>query len=120
MTEPPRNRDPKQLWDPFGVRLNKLLEMMRAQGFDPILFEGKRSEARQKWLYGVGRTHSLTRRPVTWTLKSRHLVGKAADIISESRLWDWPEFYIALRRCAGQVGLYTLGNEQCHVQWGKP
>lgn len=81
------------------------------------MFEARRSDARQRWLYGVGRTHSLKRKPISWTLDSKHLKGKAADIISKSRLWNWPEFYKALAEEAEREGMHTLRVEQCHVEW---
>lgn len=117
ISEPARCTDPESLWPPFGDRVAKLIERMEARGFDPVVFEARRSLARQKWLYGCGRTHHLDRRPVTWTLSSKHLVGKAADIVSRSRLWSWPEFYTVLKAEARALGLTTLKQEACHVQW---
>lgn len=118
MSEPARNSDINSLWDPFQSRIVTLLQNMKNLCFDPIIYEAKRSEKRQKWLYGVGRTHSLKRKPITWTLKSRHLVGKAVDIVSKKKLWSHPEFFAALRREAEKIdGLEVLDAEQCHVQW---
>jgi len=115
--EPPRCADIDSLWSPFRAKVSALLQAMEERGFDPILFEARRSRERQRWLYGCGRTHHLGRKPVTWTLQSRHLVGKAADIISRSRLWSWPAFYAALKEEAARLGLETISSEGCHVQW---
>ncbi len=103
-------------------RVRRILAAMTAKGFDPIVYEAARTEARQAWLYGVGRTHSLKRKPVTWTLHSFHIPrnngkGKAADIISRSRGWDWPEFYDCLRDCAAAEGMHVIPQERCHLQW---
>lgn len=43
-----------------------------------IVTEGKRSLARQLWLYAQGRTRPG--KVVTWTMKSKHLDGLAVDI----------------------------------------
>jgi len=118
MTEPKRNKSLDSLEPYVKERVERLLKAMKARGFDPIIFEARRSLERQKWLYGIGRTHQTRRRPVTWTMHSRHIVGKAVDVISKSRLWDWPEFFAALKREAAVVGLHTLAVEQCHVQFG--
>jgi hypothetical protein len=117
MTEPTRNKDINSLEPYVRDRVIKLLDAMKHRGFDPIIFEAHRSIERQKWLYGIGRTHQLDRRPVTWTLRSKHLVGKACDIVSKSHLWDYPAFYKALKQEAKKVGLKTLRVEQCHVEW---
>ena len=43
-----------------------------------IVTEGKRSLARQAWLYAQGRTRPGPK--VTWTMKSKHIEGLAVDI----------------------------------------
>jgi hypothetical protein len=115
--EPKRNADITSLVPYVADRVEKILARMKARGFDPIVFEALRTKARQEWLYGVGRTHSLKRKPITWTLKSRHLAGKAVDIISKKRGWNWPEFYTALREEARREGMYALDVEQCHIEF---
>lgn len=118
MKEPPRNNKIESLWEPFAARIKTLIARMIALGYDPVIFEALRSEARQKWLYGIGRTHSKRRKAVTWTVHSRHLVGKAVDIISKSHGWNWPEFYEALHHEIHQIdGLSLIAVEACHVQW---
>ncbi len=52
-------------------------------------------------------------------MNSRHLVGKAADIISKKRGWNWPEFYDALHVEAEKLGLEVIPQERCHVQWNE-
>lgn len=119
--EPRRNSNWEDLKEPFKTKIHQLFEAMRARGLDPVIFEGLRSMGRQKWLYGIGRTHSLDRKPVTWTLKSEHLKGKAADVISKSKGWSDSKFYVIMRQEAEKLGLYTLyPRESCHVQERRP
>jgi hypothetical protein len=117
--EPPVDNNPAHLWLPFYQRIQVLFRAMEQRGFDPIIFEGKRTEERQDWLYGYGRTHHIGCKPKTWTTHSKHLTGKAVDIISKSHLWASAAFYTALReevmRISGIGTLYPL--EACHVEW---
>lgn len=114
--EPRRDADPAHLLPAFRKKLDLVLGRMKSRGFDPIIFEGRRSVQRQEWLYSIGRTRQRSRKPVTWTLKSLHLGGNAADVISRSRGWSWPEFYRALEQEAEKAGLHTIPQEQCHLQ----
>lgn len=115
--EPKRNRDINSLWEPFRKKVILLLQALEKRGYDPVIFEALRSVDRQKWLFGVGRFHSLKRKPVTWTMKSRHLAGKGVDIISKSKGWNYPAFFDALEDEARRLNLEVLAIEQCHVQW---
>lgn len=117
MLEPPRDATLNGLVPYVRERVEKILAAMTAQGYDPVVFEGKRSIERQRWLYGIGRTHSKKRRPVTWTLNSLHLVGKAVDIISKKHGWSNEAFYVALRHEAHAVRMGVIPNEGCHLQW---
>jgi hypothetical protein len=115
--EPKRCADIRSLWEPFRRKVERLLDRLTERGFDPIIFEAVRTRERQEWLYGYGRTHHKHSKPVTWTMNSRHLSGKAVDIISKSKLWNWPEFYAALKTEARRLGLATIPQEGCHVEW---
>ena len=119
--EPPRQTSLDLLAPKVKIAVTNLLAWMVKQGFDPIPYETLRTLARQKWLYGVGRTHDLNRKPVTWTLHSLHLPdrngqGHACDIISKSKGWNDPAFFLALKTGAAKFGLTTIPQEQCHVQ----
>ncbi len=118
MPEPKRISDVNSLVPYVRDRVLAILAAMRAEGFDPVVFEAKRSEERQRWLYAYGRTRSKGKKPITWTLNSRHLVGKAADIISKSRGWNDPTFFHALAEAAIAEGMHTIAQEACHVQYG--
>jgi hypothetical protein len=50
-------------------------------------------------------------------MKSKHISGKAIDVISESRGWNWPEFYKALHEEGAKLDLYPIQNEDCHLEW---
>lgn len=115
--EPKRETSLDTLEPYVAERVARILARLKVRGFDPVVFEARRSYARQKWLYGVGRTHSLNRKPISWTMSSRHLVGKAVDIISKSRLWNWPEFYVALREEAEREDMQVIKQELCHIQY---
>lgn len=116
LKEPVRNTSIESLEPTTRQAVAAVIAELRSAGYDPVVFEARRTPERQRWLYGVGRTHSRWRKPVTWTLKSKHLEGRAADVISKSRLWNWPEFYAALARTAKKHGLKTLTKERCHIE----
>lgn len=116
--EPKRECRLARLDAKFRVKVLLLLQWMRDRGCDPEVFETRRSQRRQEWLYGIGRTHHLRRRPVTWARVSQHQFGAAVDIVSETRGWDWPRFFDLLEEGAERLGLETLPHDRCHVQWG--
>jgi len=117
MMEPKRNADWARLSEPFRLQVHLLFKAMRKRRFDPVIFEGCRTLERQIWLYGVGRTHDLNRKPVTWTMHSKHLKCTAVDVISKKYWWGNAAFYKALCEEAEKLGLFTLyRKEQCHVQ----
>jgi LAS superfamily LD-carboxypeptidase LdcB len=120
MTEPKRDSSRTSLTPVMQVSVHLLFAAMQAKGYDPVLFETRRSQERQDWLYGIGRTHSMKRKPVTWTHHSEHFTGEAFDVISKSRGWDWLQFYAALGKEARKLGLYQIRQEQCHIQRRKP
>lgn len=117
MQEPKRIKDPNKLWQPFRVKVDLLVEWLKEEGEDPLIYETFRTNDRQKYLYAIGRTIQKNRKPVTYTMKSRHLVGKAVDIISRKNLWNDPMFFLKLKQGAKRFGLRVLSFEQCHVEW---
>lgn len=117
MTQPPIDNDLDHLEPYVKARVERIFAAMRSHGYDPVAFETRRSIERQQWLYGVGRTHDKKRRPVTWTLQSRHLAGKAVDVISKKHGWSDPAFYVVLHHEAGKEGMSYIPQESCHIQW---
>lgn len=115
--EPKRVSDINKLQPYLVSRVLRVLDRMKKRGYDPVVFETKRSYARQLWLYGYGRLFSRGKPYKTWTLNSLHLKGKAVDIISKSRGWGWDDFYTALHEEAAKERLYPLTKEDCHLEW---
>jgi peptidoglycan L-alanyl-D-glutamate endopeptidase CwlK len=128
--EPARDSNINSLVSYVRDRVLRVMTAMIMRGFDPVLYETKRTKERQQWLYGKGRTHAQCKSAgvpveyanpkadiVTYTLISKHIVGKAADIISCSKLWNHPAFFKALREEAAKEGLKTLSFEGCHIEW---
>lgn len=106
------DRDPHHLDPSFAKALEKLFRRLRAQGFDPVLFEGYRSPARAAQLHAAN--------PANARENSVHSYGAAADVISASRQWDDPTFFKALGAQAEALGLTWGGrwskNDFDHVQ----
>lgn len=107
------------LVDYVRARVINVLLRMRAKGYKPYCVEGKRSLARQLKLMVKG----------TSNLKhSKHLVGKAADIVDADLFWKASEdFKVDLVISAVGEGLVS-GNswkrfgrwgDWAHCQWGK-
>ncbi len=95
----------------FRAKLEKFL----AANPHVEIVESWRSYARQLWLYAQGRTRDG--RIVTWTLKSMHLLGKAADLKFKGDIpypRDWTKWQ-KLSDSAEKFGIdsgFSLG-------WGK-
>lgn len=60
-------------------KVTAIVVLVEQQGYRLMVTEGKRSYARQLALYAQGRTKPGPK--VTWTMKSNHLTGKAADLV---------------------------------------
>jgi hypothetical protein len=120
VSEPLRESSVDLLKPEFARKVKAVILDLQSHGLDPVVFESARSQERQDWLYAQGRT-----RPgsiVTWTHHSRHILGEAADVISQLRGWDCPHFYELLKSSALAHGLRDCENgtswrrEQCHIQ----
>jgi hypothetical protein len=94
----------------FRQRVLALLVRMRNRGFDPIVFDTKRTaaEAAANAAKGTGIVNSL------------HLTGAASDIISGSKGWSDPAFFEALGEEAKKLWLTWGGTfskyDPSHVQ----
>ena len=66
------------------VLIDILLEGIKDSPYDfgIPLDGGLRTKERQEYLYSIGRTTELDRKPITWTTKSYHITGKAFDIFA--------------------------------------
>jgi len=114
MTEPKRNSDINSLSPAFRKKFDAFWWEVKKKYPDAMVFEAKRSQERQNWLYGVGRTHSLDRKPVTRTLNSNHKDGNAVDIIFNGKR-EWP--YDDLIEIGKNYGIRNLKpKETCHFE----
>lgn len=99
--------------DPRLVRVVKLA--IEISPVDFTVVEGVRAAARQKELYAQGRTKPG--KVVTWTLKSKHVEGKAVDLapwvdgaIDWSDLAKFDAIAKAMRAAAAELGVA--------IRWG--
>lgn len=100
-------------------KVRAILKDMKSLGHEMCITEGYRTIARQKRLYAQGRT-----KPgpiVTWTLKSKHCDGKAADccfVIDGKPSWDGGLPWHIYGEHAEKRGLRWLGHigDKCHVE----
>jgi peptidoglycan L-alanyl-D-glutamate endopeptidase CwlK len=113
----------------FKVRVAAMLADMETRGFDPIVIESCRSDARQAWLYGMGREWDDGRGIVTNAptgIHSWHRFGLAVDVISERDEWNAPARFwnalgsAALRHQLSWGGLWLRFADKPHVQHGAP
>ena len=83
--EPPQNRSLAALAPDVRVACEALIVECARRGIGLLVTETARSKERQDWLWSIGRTHSHPatggEKPVTWTQNSRHLDGRAFDVV---------------------------------------
>lgn len=90
------DRDPNNLVPNFRRKLEWVFSEMRKLGFNPVLWEGRRTRARAMKLDKRG----------TGKSKSIHILGLGADIVDRDNLWNAPKgFWEALARLGKQAGL---------------
>ncbi|HSW31147.1 MAG TPA: hypothetical protein VLH75_16800 [Longimicrobiales bacterium] len=96
-------------------KVERVVERMASEhGIKVTLTEGYRTAERQRFLYAQGRSR---RGPVvTWTTRSAHTEGRAADLKVEGS-WNQPKAYALLQQVAAEEGLVTLGmKDPGHVE----
>jgi peptidoglycan L-alanyl-D-glutamate endopeptidase CwlK len=104
------SRDPNELTPELQVLYEKFCEEMDKAGIRFILTCTKRTPEEQAELYSRGR--SKPGRIVTWTLKSKHIEGKAFDIailINGEVSWKDSD-YIKAGHIGEDVGLVWGGS----------
>ena len=90
------SRDPSLLSPAFRARLLQVFDAMRAEGFAPLLWEGRRALQRAQELAQRG----------TGTVNSMHIYGAAADVVDALTHWSaGPRFWESLTRNAEAAGL---------------
>jgi hypothetical protein len=102
----------------FREQIVVLLQMMEARGHDPVVFETLRLPALQQVYFEEGASRQRD------VLKSMHAYGLAADIISQSKGWNYSQQWKDdLREICATLGI-TCGGlwksivDWPHVQWG--
>ena len=86
----------------------ELLRRLAAEGLTFKVIQGRRTPAEQAALYAKGRTAPGPK--VTWTLKSRHLTGRAIDLAlfsGKNVIWESKHY-----TRAGEIG------EELGLVWG--
>ena len=85
---------------PYRTQFEDLVKGLERWGWKPRIMETRRSLARQVWLLARGATR---------TLKSKHITGRAMDLIDDRYQWaDTPlEFTVDLMILAEGLGLLT-------------
>lgn len=88
--------DMDRLVPAFRAKVELLLDLMQADGFDPFVWETYRSPTRARELAEEG----------TGVAQSQHELGLAVDIVDAAKLWNAPAgFTDALERHALALGL---------------
>lgn len=124
MNEPPQDRDPNKLHPMFLAALLSWREYASAWTHREIrIGECVRTQARQDWLWNEGRGNANKQR--TWTQKSFHQFGLAADIFlvdktTGAAIWDaltYQQLYAVSH--PENFGLRSLGHmgDWPHLEW---
>ena len=133
--EVPVQRDLDGLAPQFRAAIDRVLDRMRADGHDPMVFETLRTEARQQFIYGFGREYDDGRGIVTHSESAAdtwHGYGLAVDIICKRTMWGgskqfWMSLGVAVRSEGLVWGADWNNNgrtdderfvDRPHVQWG--
>lgn len=96
--------------DPIDEPIAELIEIARGEGMDVFITETRRTAARQRELYEQGRT--TPGEIVTWTKRSRHESGRAADVSIRGapEYEDDPESWEFLGAIGEELGLRWGGS----------
>jgi peptidoglycan L-alanyl-D-glutamate endopeptidase CwlK len=133
--EVPVERSVQGLAPQFRAAVDRVLDRMRADGHDPMVFETLRSDDRQQFIYGFGRDYDDGRGIVTHSESAAdtwHGYGLAVDIVCRRTLWGASkQFWIALGVACRHEGLVWGADwnnngrtdderfvDRPHVQWG--
>ena len=69
------------LEQPFQKKVAAVLVRLRKKGWEPVVISGRRSIEQQRKIVAAGRSG---------TMKSRHLCGRAADVMDRRHVWKGP------------------------------
>lgn len=119
MKEPKRLNDINLLSKDFKLKFDARWKEVITLYPNARVFESLRTQERQQRLYGVWRTHTLDRKPITWTLKSNHILWDAVDIVFNDAKGNptWSGPYDQLITLAKRYGIKNLKpRETCHFE----
>lgn len=109
--------NPADLDPTFRAKLDAAFEQLHAQGWDPRVFEGARSQHRQAYLYGQGRpsfpVYGRSGKVLTQLLSASNHGSSpaiAVDVISSSQGWNNMKFFEALGIAVKAQGLNWGGD----------
>lgn len=114
------NKDVNSLDDKFKIKFISWWSEVIAKYPNARVFEARRSIERQKYLYAQWRYKPYeNNKVVTWTMQSKHLEGKAVDIVflddKGNPTRNGP--YDDLIEMAKKYGIHNLKpRETCHFQ----
>jgi hypothetical protein len=126
MTDPTIiNRNLSELAPAFRAAVEAALAECHARGLDAFVFEARRTNERQAWLYQQGRTRGgVIVTQAQSSLYSWHGYGLAVDVISRSKEWDAPESWwdavaAIFERHGCTAGRRWKSPDSPHMQFGK-
>ncbi len=102
----------------FKKKLDIMDRLLKKEGVEVKIVQGRRTQKQQDDLYAQGRTKPG--KVVTWTRNSNHLDGRAVDVMvikNGKPTWD-PKEYKALERASKAAGLNWGGNFKKNKDWG--
>lgn len=104
--------------DPRLAKVVRRAALLATESEDFSVIEGLRTKARQRRLYSQGRT-----RPgsiVTWTMASKHIEGKAVDLLPYPRGWGAPlKAFDAIARLMFKAAAIEKVNLRWGADWDK-
>ena len=104
----------------FRKALAELFEKMHKRGCDPVIWEGKRSEERQRFLYSTGRKESrkYPQKPVEWSMTNAYTEGKAVTIMSKYNRFKLDLFFDILQDVARSMKVFkTYPEDPSRLDW---
>jgi peptidoglycan L-alanyl-D-glutamate endopeptidase CwlK len=118
------HNDLSELAPGFRAAVEAAIEECHRLGYDVVVFEARRTEERQAYLYAQGRTRpGAIVTNAADALHGWHFFGLAVDVISKSREWSVPEEWwrdvgeIFERHGCDWAGRWKRPDTP-HMQWG--
>ena len=104
--------------DPLLIEINKKSIKTSPYDYGIPMYGGFRTSEEQKEMYAIGRTKELHRSPITWTLNSYHMTGKAFDIyayVNGKASWDLKY----LEPIARNIQRVAMDCFNVKIEWGQ-